>query len=237
MRKYKHLFFDLDNTLWDFRKNSYFALKISYLKYKDIIGEEDFDKFYAVYLRHNDRLWKGYRNGEVSKENLILKRFGDTFQELRIAGIDAAEFNAAYLEEMPNQPCLVEGASDILEYLHKKYSLYIITNGFREVQSKKLENAGIKDFFKKIFISEIIKIHKPDPEIFIYAVQSVNARKSESLMIGDDPDVDIIGACRAGIDQVYYSHDNQFGNSICEEENNRTRTFRINHLSQLCDFL
>ena len=106
---------------------------------------------------------------------------------------------------MPKQRYLNEGALDILKYLKlKRYKLYIITNGFKEVQYKKLNSSGLMRFFEKVFVSEEVKTPKPGREIFEYAIKSANAKKSVSLMIGDDWDVDILGASNFGIDSVYY---------------------------------
>jgi len=165
----------------------------------------DFDLFFEVYTKHNDALWEGYRNNEVLKKELTYQRFQNTFTELAITGINADEMNSLYLNEMPNQKVLNEGVIDILTYLkRKRYNLNIITNGFREVQLKKTETSGLKPFFDKIFISEEIKSPKPEQAIFEYAVKSSNAKKSQSIMIGDDWEVDVLGAVNYGIDAIMY---------------------------------
>ena len=115
--------------------------------------------------------------------------------------------NTFYLDEMPNQKALYHGVLETLEYLKaKRYQLNIITNGFTEVQNKKLESSGLRPFFNKVFTSEEIKTPKPGREIFEHAIKSVNAKKAKSLMIGDDWDVDILGASKFGIDAVYISN-------------------------------
>ena len=203
-KKYTHLFFDLDNTLWDFRKNSKLAMQTTFNHFKLEMQQVDFNQFFEVYLTHNHNLWASYRKKEVGKKELIRKRFEDTFSELKIVEIDPNKMNTFYLNEMPNQKTLYPGVVETLEYLKtKRYKLFIITNGFKEVQHKKLESSGLKPFFNKVFTSEEIKTPKPGREIFEYAVKSVNARKINSLMIGDDWDVDILGASKFGIDAVY----------------------------------
>jgi putative hydrolase of the HAD superfamily len=203
-KKYTHIFFDLDNTLWDFKTNSKLAMQITFDRFK--IGEKqvDFDTYYIIYEKHNHTLWESYRKKEVDKKQLIKRRFADTFADLKITGIDPEEVNAFYLEEMAKQKVLYPGVIKLLEYLKSKhYQLYIITNGFKEVQNKKLKLSGLDTYFNKVFTSEEVKTPKPGREIFEYAVKSANAKKEKSLMVGDDWDVDILGALNFGIDAIF----------------------------------
>jgi len=207
-KKYIHIFFDLDNTLWDFRKNSELAMQETFNRFPLAEKQIDFETFFEVYERHNHALWASYRKKEVVKKELIRRRFEDTFTELEITGIDPNEMNTCYLNEMPNKKTLYPGVLETLEYLKKKrYRLNIITNGFTEVQNKKLESSGLRPFFNKVFTSEKIKTPKPGREIFEHAIKSVNAKKANSLMIGDDWEVDILGASKFGIDAVYIGND------------------------------
>ncbi len=201
---YTHIFFDLDNTLWDFKENSFHAMQSAFI-HVDVPKEKvTFPVFFDVYSKHNAFLWQEYRENRITKNELTKRRFKYTFDDLGVSGINPEEMNTIYLSEMPKQRKLMPGAADVLFYLRKKnYILNIITNGFKEVQNEKLLNSGIKDFFKKIYISEDIKIPKPSYEIFEYAIKSSNARKSQSLMVGDDWEVDIVGANNYGIDSVY----------------------------------
>ena len=203
-KKYTHLFFDLDNTLWDFKKNSKLAMLTTFNQLNLDEKQIDFNRFFTVYESINHALWAKYRKKEVSKKELIRKRFADTFSELKIVGIDPDKMNTVYLNEMPKQKALYSGVPELLEYLKtKRYQLNIITNGFKEVQHKKLESSGLRPFFNKIFTSEEIKTPKPGREIFEYAIKSVNAKKVNCLMIGDDWDVDILGAVNFGVDAAY----------------------------------
>ena len=203
-KKYTHIFFDLDNTLWDFETNSKFAMQATFEHFNLIVLNIEFNYFFEVYSKHNHALWARYRTKEVGKRELIHRRFSDTFEELKIEGIDPDKMNAFYLNEMPKQKVLYKGVFEILQYLKaKQYKLYIITNGFKEVQHKKLESSGLKPFFKKVFTSEEVKTPKPGRGIFEYAVKSANAKKSSSLMIGDDWEVDIMGASNFGLDAVF----------------------------------
>ncbi|WP_372949473.1 YjjG family noncanonical pyrimidine nucleotidase [Mariniphaga sp.] len=203
-KRYTHLFFDLDNTLWDFEQNSQMAMRktLSHFNLKEKgIG---FESFYDSYSTHNKQLWSEYREGKVIKKELKRLRFEQTFKELGITGIDPLEMNLFYLTEMPFQTNLVEGAREVLDYIILRgYSLYIITNGFREVQLKKLEMSGLQKYFTKVYISEDIKAPKPSQKIFEHAIKSSNAKKETSLMIGDDYQTDIIGALRFGIDAAW----------------------------------
>ncbi len=205
-KKYTHLFFDLDNTLWDFKGNSKLAMKSTFQLLGLDSTVDSFEDFYAAYSRHNEQLWKAYRNKQVKKKELTFQRFQLTFDELGITGIDAAKMNTLYLDEMPKQKNLMPGAKDLLVKLKaKNYELFIITNGFKEVQHKKMKSSGLEPYFTKIFISEELRTPKPDPEIFEHALTSANAKKSKSLMIGDDWEVDVLGALRCGINAVYFN--------------------------------
>lgn len=206
-KKYTHIFLDLDNTLWDFEKNSRYAMEATFKQLK--VGEKgvDFSLFFEVYSENNHKLWAAYRKKEIKKKDLTRERFQLTFDALQIKGMDAPEMNDLYLAEMPKQKFLMDGAMEILEYLKsKRYKLFIITNGFKEVQHKKLESSGLGKYFDKVFISEEIKCPKPGREIFEHAIKSANAKKVSSIMIGDDWDVDVLGAVNFGIDAVYFSN-------------------------------
>lgn len=204
-KRYSHIFFDLDNTLWDFHTNSFHALHAAFQKFPELNESTDFTLFFNTYSKYNHELWEAYRNKKVVKKELVRQRFQKTFHELNVSGVDAGEMNSLYLNEMPKQKKLVEGAIELLEYLTVKgYSLLIITNGFREVQFKKLEVTGLAKYFNKVFISEDIQSPKPHRQIFEYAAKSSNAPKNKSLMVGDDWEVDIKGATDFGIDAVFY---------------------------------
>lgn len=237
-KKYTHIFFDLDNTLWDFRKNSYVALEETF---KNFFRENDkikFIEFFEVFSQFNHALWKEYRNQRIQKNELVWLRFQKTFDKLNIEGFDAREINKMYFEKMPYQELLVEGALDILGYLkNRRYRMSIISNGFREVQFKKLENTGILKYFDKVFLSEDLKTPKPAIEIFEYAIKSVNAKKSKSIMVGDDWETDITGAVNVGIDAVYFKSSDR----ISENEKIKSRfsdsVFIVSDLNQLKRYL
>lgn len=205
-KRYTHLFFDLDNTIWDFNSNSYDALQVALdrLELLDPIGS--YDDFFKIYSDVNEKLWEQYRQGSMTKKVLSVQRFEESFEKhgtpLPKGG---ASVNETYLAEMPLQTRLVEGARELLDHLHGKYEMSVITNGFKEVQYDKIQKSGLSKYFKKIFISEEIGAQKPDKQIFEYAIKSMNAKKKKSLMIGDSWDADIVGAMNFGIDQVYFA--------------------------------
>lgn len=236
---YKHLFFDLDNTIWNFDLNSFHALKKVYLD--SGLPLEEYSRFFNVYNRHNDHLWELYRKNEIKKQELASARFDLTFQELGILGFDGSGFNTAYLDHMPLQTRVCDGAHEVLEKLSVRFQMHIITNGFREVQYKKLENSNLRHFFQRVFISEEVKAQKPSEEIFIHALKNANARKKESLMIGDSWDVDILGAMGAGIDQVHYAPHYPDSGLTPEEQHKSaisgTKTIRILALKELLTYL
>ena len=203
--RYTHLFFDLDNTLWDFNSNSYDALRHA-LGELGLLGKiADYDQFYTIYHRVNDHLWDLYREGAIAKPRLTVQRFEESFEKYGypVPG-RGAEINEAYLSGMPAQTRLVEGARELLDYLAGRYRMAIITNGFREVQYDKMEQSGLSGYFDKVFVSEEIGAQKPNKLIFEHALKSMNAPKRSTLMIGDSWEADIVGARLSGLDQVFY---------------------------------
>lgn len=238
-KKYSHLFFDLDNTLWDFTTNSYHAMKSAFVRVERQFDETEFNQLFHVYSNNNRLLWDEYRKGNILKKELVSLRFKLTFDALDVKGIDPLEMNDIYLDEMPGQKRLVNGALSVLDYLSAKgYNMFIITNGFTKVQHKKLESSGISKYFKKVFISEEIMAPKPAPAIFEYALMSANAPKSGSLMIGDDLESDARGALRFGIDAVLLEPAENAGSELLPGSiPSRNRLFRINALSQIRDIV
>lgn len=233
IKKYTHLFFDLDNTLWDFKTNSLHALRETFSEFGLNKKSVRFEHFFDVYSVHNHQLWEDYRNKKVRKAELTHQRFQRTFDELGITGIDADEMNRYYLIEMPKQNHLEDGTLELLNYLQaRRYKLFIITNGFKEVQLKKMHNSGLQAYFDKVFISEEVKAPKPDPLIFEHALKSTNAKKSCSLMLGDDWNVDIKGALNFGMDAVYYCP-NTPSPDYAEYRRSSAKLFSISALSEI----
>jgi len=208
---YKHLFFDLDHTLWDFDANARATLEQLHidLKLADR-GIHDFDRFYRNYLEHNDKLWARYRKGHIKQDELRLKRMWLSLLDFSIADeVLARELSDLFLQLLPSRTILFPDTVEVLQYLtDKNYNLHLITNGFEEIQLSKLQHSGIDHFFKEVITSEKAGSLKPQKEIFEYALLKTGAAIRESIMIGDTPDVDIAGAMSVGMDQVHVNYSN-----------------------------
>lgn len=209
MRKYKHIFFDLDRTLWDFEKNAEATFQDLYIIYNinDVLGCKFID-FFQTYKKHNLVLWDLYRKNEIKKNELSLNRFIFTLRDFGNSDLLLAQnLSTDYIKISPQKSILYPHAIETLDYLIGKYKLHIITNGFVEVQYNKLRNAGLDKYFTNTITSEEAGAQKPNIQIFEYSLKKAKALASESLMIGDDLQADIIGAKNAGIDQVYFNID------------------------------
>lgn len=212
MANYRHLFFDLDHTLWDFEANSRLTLSELYAQMglRDR-GVDDFDLFHKNYLVHNDKLWDRYRKGFIKTEELRWKRMWLTLLDFKIGDEKLArEMGAVFLELLPTRRLLFPYTLEILSYLKgKNYQLHLITNGFEKTQHAKLQHSGLDGFFGEVITSEGSNSLKPHKAIFDFALQKTGAKAAESIMLGDDLDVDIAGARGAGLDQVYVNHLNK----------------------------
>lgn len=226
--KYRHLFFDLDHTLWDFNANAEESLKEIYrffnLESKAI---STFQQFYSIYINHNATLWSRFEKGYISVEELKWKRMWRTLLDFQIADERLSkEMSEYFLEILPQKKRVFEYTYEILEYLTaKKYSLHLITNGFEKTQKIKLESAGLTKYFKNVVTSEISNSVKPKKEIFEYAIAKAKCSMKESIMIGDNLNADILGAKNAGMDSVFVNHINA--------EANEAPTYTIHHLKEL----
>ncbi len=231
MPTYRHLFFDLDKTIYDFDASSRMTFEEIHehfhLAEKGIL---DLDLLIERYTHINLRLWELYRNGGILKEVLNVSRFDLALQEFGINdGGLAGAIASYYVTESPLKNTLFPGVETTLTYLKKKYRLYIITNGFEEVQHKKLNINNLRPYFDDVITSEEAGCKKPDPAIFHHALHRTGAQKEESLMIGDDLVVDIQGAREAGIDQVFVN----YGKVIHSEP----VTFEVDSFPGLCSIL
>lgn len=232
MPRYKHLFFDLDHTLWDFEANA--RATLAHL-YEDLQleqrGVHDFELFYRNYLVYNEMLWERYRNGHIQQQELRIKRMRMALLDFKIADEALAEkMNVQFLDLLPSRTNLFPHCVEILDYLtEKKYQLHLITNGFEKTQHSKLKYSGLAGYFKEVVTSEGSNSLKPNREIFDYAFQKAKANPEESIMIGDTIDVDILGAINAGIDQVHVNHLTKQPESI----NGKLPTYTIYSLKEL----
>lgn len=206
---YKHIFFDLDHTLWDFDTNARDTLHTLHQQYSlEQRGIQDFNLFYRSYLGHNERLWEKYRNGLIKQQDLRFKRMWLTLLDFKLADEQLAKLiSEQFLELLPTRTSLFPYTIEILNYLKEKgYEMHLITNGFDTVQHNKLNSSGLKLFFKEIITSECSNCLKPQKEIFEYAFNRCGATPCESIMIGDSYEADIVGAMNAGIDQVHVNY-------------------------------
>jgi putative hydrolase of the HAD superfamily len=170
--KYKHLFFDLDHTLWDFEANSRQTLEELYhnLQLKEK-GISDFDLFHKNYLLHNDKLWDRYRSGYIKVDELRWKRMWLTLLDFKIADEPLSrEMGVLFLDLLPTRKILFPHTIEILDYLSdNQYRLHLITNGFEKTQHGKLKSSGLDKYFAEVITSEASNSLKPHKEIFEYA--------------------------------------------------------------------
>ena len=231
-KDYKHLFFDLDHTLWDFDKNSEQTLRRLYAEYDlPSRGITDFDAFLAQYIIHNDRLWDRFRKGFIKRDELRWKRMWLALLDFKIGDTSLAhELSTAYLEILPTQGALIPGAKELLEHCKEKnYEIHMITNGFETTQWLKMQYSGIRPYFTHVITSEKSNSLKPHPEIFEYALRTTGALAEHSIMIGDALDIDILGALNAGWDQVYFNP--------LKKAHEKTPTYEVSELKHLMEIL
>ena len=204
--QYKNLFFDLDDTLWAFSYNARDTFEEMYRKYEYDRYFRSFQHFYELYERRNVELWAEYADGKVTKDELNRQRFLYPLEALGEGDAALAKaFSEDFFAVIPTKSRLMPHAREVLEYLAPKYNLYILSNGFQELQCHKMRSAGIDRYFKKIVLSDDIGVLKPWPEIFHFAMSATQSELRESLMIGDSWDNDITGARGVGMHQVYYN--------------------------------
>lgn len=208
MKRYEQLYFDLDHTLWDFDANSAVVLEILFHDFQ--LSEKlqvNFDEFRTSFEAINEKLWDRYRKGFINRETLRWKRFWLTMLEFKYANETLSrQLSDTYLTLLPQQKLLLPHAIEVLDYCAGKgYPMHIITNGFETTQYQKLQHAGIQQYFDKVITSEGSMSLKPHPAIYDYAMRHTGGSHASSLMIGDNWEVDILGAMNVGMDQVYYN--------------------------------
>lgn len=209
LKKYKHLFIDLDKTIWDFESNTRLTFNEIFEKY-DLPGKgiPDLDTFYNLYEGINNMLWALYRENKIKKEVLNIRRFELTLNGFGIDDLILATHIAEdYVTLGPRKTLLFPYAHEALAYLQQKYQLHIITNGFEELQQQKLDNCDLRKYFTTLTTSEEAGVKKPESYIFELALKKAGARINESLMIGDDLEVDVAGAKGIGIDTLFFNPD------------------------------
>jgi putative hydrolase of the HAD superfamily len=229
--KYKHIFFDLDRTLWDFDAAAEVAFERIYEQYHlQDLGIPSAHEFHEVYHPLNERLWELYREDKITKDYLNRTRFVLPLEHYGIHDTALADhLSEDYVYWSPRIVRLIPGTMELLNYLKPKYHLHLITNGFQEVQHTKLSGSGLEPYFETLTVSEEVGVKKPNPEIFHYALAKAHAKAEESIVIGDEMAVDIDGARAAGIDQIFF---NASGKEIAGE-----RTFEVRSLEEITKIL
>lgn len=219
--KYHHLFFDLDHTLWDFEKNANETLHTLYERH-DLAryGTFSVDAFVNVYSDINHALWRLYQSNKISQSQLREVRFTRTLTRLGVPEAEVpATISAEFTDILPQKSAVFPYTHEVLDYLRPRYRLHLITNGFNDIQSIKLASSNLTQYFGEVITSEHSGHLKPDPRMFAHALARTGATATESLMIGDNLECDVLGAYNAGIDQVYFNpakrrHFNQITHEI-----------------------
>lgn len=230
-KAYRHIFFDLDRTLWDFDAAAEVAFERIYEQYhlKDL-GIPNAHEFHMVYHPLNEKLWELYRENKITKDDLNRTRFLKPLEHYGIHDVELADhLSEDYVYWSPRIVRLVPGTMELLEYLKPKYHLHLITNGFQEIQHTKLSGSGMEPYFETLTVSEEVGVKKPNPEIFRYALQKAHATPEESLMIGDEMAVDIDGARAAGIDQIFFNASGQLAQG--------ERSYEVHNLLEIKNIL
>lgn len=195
------VFFDLDHTLWDFDKNSAVAFQTIFKNHQMLFALDD---FLMVYPQINQKYWEQYRADLITHQQLRYSRLKDSFDAIKLPISDSKIWEIAneYIELLPLSNHLIQGTLEILEYLHVKYNLHIITNGLHTVQQRKLDNSNITKYFKTITDSDTLGIKKPNVLIFEHALKKANCIAQNSVMIGDCVDADVKGALKANMQAI-----------------------------------
>jgi putative hydrolase of the HAD superfamily len=231
LKKYRHLFFDLDHTLWDYDKNVQESLTELHQAYQlSNVGILEPENFIQSFYNVNFKLWALYDVGKIDKVSLREKRFKLIFEN---AGADPfsvpKQMEDDFMHRTSSKPHLLPYTFEILEYLKPNYGLHIISNGFDESQAKKMHSSGLTPYFDLIVTSETTGHKKPDPRIFQYAMDKLGVKSSETIMIGDNPNSDILGAIRSNMDNVYFDPH--------EKGIEHQPTYTIRHLKELQSIL
>lgn len=207
MKKIKHIFFDLDHTIWDFEKNSSESLHELFFEQeldREIRSVSDFIQAYQVI---NAEYWVKYRNGLIDKETVRVGRFIDALNQFGVSQTEekAHKLGHAYIERTPKKTHLFPHAHETLAYLKDKYPLHIITNGFAEIVDIKLACSGLTDYFDIVVAAEETGKKKPDPSVFQAAMSKAGSLPLESLMVGDNLEADVEGALKSGMKAVFFN--------------------------------
>lgn len=230
-KPYKHLFFDLDHTLWDHQSNANETLADIYNDFQLYqLSDFNVNQFQDTFHKINHNLWHEYHQGLVDQAYIRNTRFKKVLSALGLEVYDSdTELTEEYLSRCPRKSNLMPHTLEVLEYLKVRYPMTIITNGFAEIQDIKMNSSGLIGYFDLVITSEQTGWLKPDRKIFDFAVRHARVSPAECLMIGDNPATDMEGARMAGIDQIYYDPE--------DRNQDRESTYRISSLLQLKEIL
>ena len=199
----KHIFFDLDHTLWDFDLNSKLAYQQIFEEYEINLP---LDQFIAVYEPLNLEFWRKFRENEISKEELRYQRLKTAFNSCAydVTDKEIDLYADLYIEYLPNNNHLFPGCIELLDSLKDHFEMHLITNGFNGVQQNKIEKAGLEKYFKVVLTAEAAGVKKPAPQIFHKAMELAGATVDNSIMIGDSYAADILGAQQVGLKTIWF---------------------------------
>lgn len=230
MKNIKHVFFDLDHTLWDFEKNSTEAIHELFLSFEFNKVIHSFDEFINAYQQINHAYWHKYNHGLIDKHTVRYGRFVELFKQFKISTNDDVAINFAdkYIAIAPHKTHLFEDTHDVLTYLKEKYSLHLITNGFKEVIDIKIDKSDLRKYFNLILSAEDVGVNKPHAKVFNTALEKTEALANESLMIGDSYEADILGAQNVGMHTIFFNPKKDIINS---------ESIEIHYLRQLKSLL
>jgi putative hydrolase of the HAD superfamily len=230
MKKYEHIFFDLDHTLWDFSTNCAETLTELYVLHELERFHIPLADFIHHYRQINDRMWDDLHKGKVTKDEIRNLRFTQTFRLLSLKESDVpAGLDEQFIALCPTKSNVFPHTHEILDYLSQRYVLHIITNGFRETQLVKLKSAGLAHYFDHIIHADESGYMKPDKRMFDYALKTTGTKTHQCIMIGDDLYADVLGAKNAGMDHVFVNR--------LDKKHHEVLTYEIDCLSTLKTFL
>jgi putative hydrolase of the HAD superfamily len=234
--KYKDLFIDFDDTLYDTHGNAVIALSETFDYFHLDRYFEDPQVFYDAYWTANIDLWTQYAKGEITRDYLIVERFRRPLsvgKGIEVTKELCLEISDKFLDLCASKPGVIDGAHELMDYLKRKgYRMHMCSNGFHEVQYKKLDACSLHDYFNTIILSEDAGVNKPSKDYFDYALTVSGANRETTLMIGDNLQSDILGALNAGLDAMLF---NRW--QVPSEELPQDLTFVVDNLCDIMEIL